>query len=78
MVTCPATIDFFRERIDHMINLCASLPALAFRMPWGEDGVEELMAKIINVVTDLAKDEQKTGGKQLSSQSFLDKRTNNS
>ena len=32
----PATDDFFRARIDHMIDLRCSLAVLASRMPWQE------------------------------------------
>jgi IS5 family transposase len=31
---CPATDDFFRSRIDHMIDLRHPLAVLASRMPW--------------------------------------------
>ena len=34
MPTCPATEDFFRSRIDHMIDLRHPLAVLASRMPW--------------------------------------------
>ena len=33
---CPATEDFFRSRIDHMIDLRHPLAQLALRMPWQE------------------------------------------
>jgi hypothetical protein len=33
---CPATDDFFRLRIDHMIDLRHPLAVLASRMPWQE------------------------------------------
>lgn len=33
---CPATEDFFRSRIDHMIDLRHPLAVLASRMPWQE------------------------------------------
>lgn len=32
--SCPTTDDFFRSRIDHMIDLRCSLAVLASRMPW--------------------------------------------
>ena len=34
MFACPATDDFFRSRIDHMIDLRHPLAALSSRMPW--------------------------------------------
>ena len=34
MFACPATDDFFRSRIDHMIDLRHPLAVLASRMPW--------------------------------------------
>jgi IS5 family transposase len=34
MVSCPATEDFFRLRLDHMIDLRHRLAVLASRMPW--------------------------------------------
>lgn len=34
MPACPATEDFFRCRIDHMIDLRHPLAVLAQRMPW--------------------------------------------
>lgn len=36
MYTCPATEDFFRLRLDHMIDLRHPLAVLASRMPWQE------------------------------------------
>lgn len=36
MFTCPATDDFFRARIDQMIDLRHPLAVLASRMPWQE------------------------------------------
>lgn len=36
MFTCPATDDFFRSRIDQMIDLRHPLAVLASRMPWQE------------------------------------------
>nr|WP_255333850.1 IS5 family transposase [Thiomonas sp. FB-Cd] len=36
MFACPATDDFFRARIDHMIDLRHPLAVLASRMPWQE------------------------------------------
>ena len=36
MFACPATDDFFRSRIDHMIDLRHPLSVLASRMPWQE------------------------------------------
>ena len=34
MYACPAADDFFRSRIDHMIDLRHPLAVLASRMPW--------------------------------------------
>ncbi len=34
LFACPATEDFFRSRIDHMIDLRHPLAVLASRMPW--------------------------------------------
>ena len=34
LFACPATDDFFRSRIDHMIDLRHPLAVLASRMPW--------------------------------------------
>jgi len=34
MFVCPATDDFFRSRIDHMIDLRHPLAVLSSRMPW--------------------------------------------
>jgi IS5 family transposase len=34
MFTCPATDDFFRARLDHMIDLRLPLVLLASHMPW--------------------------------------------
>ncbi len=34
--SCPTTDDFFRARIDHMIDLRHPLAVLASRMPWQE------------------------------------------
>ncbi|TCS98715.1 DDE family transposase [Tepidimonas ignava] len=36
MSVCPATEDFFRLRLDHMIDLRHPLAVLAWRMPWQE------------------------------------------
>ncbi len=36
MFACPATDDFFRARIDQMIDLRHPLTVLASRMPWQE------------------------------------------
>ena len=36
LFACPATDDFFRSRIDHMIDLRHPLAVLASRMPWQE------------------------------------------
>lgn len=34
LFACPATEDFFRSRIDHMIDLRHPLAVPASRMPW--------------------------------------------
>jgi transposase, IS5 family len=34
MSSGPATADFFRARLDHMIDLRHSLAVLASRLPW--------------------------------------------
>lgn len=34
LCTCPATEDFFRSRIDHMIDLRHPLAVLTSHMPW--------------------------------------------
>lgn len=44
MFACPATDDFFRLRIDHMIDLRHPLAVLAWRMPW-----QEIEAKVAQV-----------------------------
>ena len=36
MFACPATDDFFRARLDQMIDLRHPLAVLASRMPWQE------------------------------------------
>lgn len=38
MSACPATEDFFRLRLDHMIDLRHPLAVLAWRTPWQELG----------------------------------------
>lgn len=47
MFACPATDDFFRARIDHMIDLRHPLAVLASRMPWQEieAGVAHLFSR---------------------------------
>lgn len=44
---CPATEDFFRSRIDHMIDLRHPLAVLASRMPWQqiEASVSHLLSR---------------------------------
>ncbi|MCR1345610.1 hypothetical protein NRY68_07320 [Acidithiobacillus ferrooxidans] len=44
MAACPATEDFFRGRIDHMIDPRHPLAILASRMPW--QAIEALVAQI--------------------------------
>jgi IS5 family transposase len=46
MFACPATDDFFRSRIDHMIDLRHPLAVLAARMPWQE--IEALVAQVFS------------------------------
>ena len=46
MFTCPATDDFFRARIDHMIDLRHTLAVLASRMPWQE--IEARVAQVFS------------------------------
>ena len=45
MFSCPATDDFFRLCIDHMIDLRHPLAVLASRMPWQE--IEAAVAHIL-------------------------------
>ena len=44
MFACPATDDFFRSRIYHMIDLRHPLAVLASRMPW-----QEIEARVAHV-----------------------------
>jgi len=44
MFACPAIDDFFRSRIDHMIDLRHPLAVLASRMPWQE--IEARVAQV--------------------------------
>jgi IS5 family transposase len=46
MFACPATDDFFRSRIDHMIDLRHPLAVLASRMPWQE--IEAWVAQVFS------------------------------
>ena len=46
MFACPATDDFFRSRIDHMIDLRHPLAVLASRMPWQE--IEARVAQVFS------------------------------
>jgi len=43
---CSATEDFFRSRIDHMIDLRHPLAVLASRMPWQE--IEARVARVFS------------------------------
>ena len=43
---CPATEDFFRSRIDHMIDLRHPLAVLASRMPWQQ--IEASVAQVFS------------------------------
>ena len=46
MFACAATDDFFRSRIDHMIDLRHPLAVLASRMPWQE--IEARVAQVFS------------------------------
>ena len=46
LFSCPATDDFFRSRIDHMIDLRHPLAVLASRMPWQE--IEARVAQVFS------------------------------
>ena len=46
MFACPATDDYFRSRIDHMIDLRHPLAMLASRMPWQE--IEARVAQVFS------------------------------
>ena len=46
MFACPATDDFFRARIDHMIDLRHPLAVLSSRMPWQE--IEARVAQVFS------------------------------
>lgn len=46
MFACPATDDFFRSRIDHMIDLRHPLAVLASRMPW--QAIEARVAQVFS------------------------------
>ncbi len=46
LFACPATDDFFRSRIDHMIDLRHPLVVLASRMPWQE--IEAWVAQVFS------------------------------
>lgn len=46
LFACPATDDFFRSRIDHMIDLRHPLSVLASRMPWQE--IEARVAQVFS------------------------------
>ena len=47
MSICPATEDFFRARLDHMIDLRHPMSVLASRMPWQqlEANVSHLLSR---------------------------------
>ncbi len=53
MFACPATDDFFRSRIDHMIDLCHPLAVLASRMPW-----QQIEASVAHLFTRKARSGQ--------------------
>ena len=42
MFSCPATEDFFRARLDHMIDLRHPLCVLSSRMPWQQIEASEI------------------------------------
>jgi len=46
LFACPATDDFFRARIDHMIDLRHPLAVLSSRMPWQE--IEARVAQVFS------------------------------
>ena len=46
MYACAATDDFFRSRIDHMIDLRHPLAVLASRLPWQE--IEARVAQVFS------------------------------
>ncbi len=46
LFACPATDDFFRSRIDHMIDLRHPLAVLSSRMPWQE--IEARVAQVFS------------------------------
>jgi IS5 family transposase len=46
MFACPATDDFFRSRLDHMIDLRHPLAVLTSRMPWQE--IEARVAQVFS------------------------------
>jgi hypothetical protein len=46
MFACPATDDFFRSRIDQMIDLRHPLAVLASRMPW--QGIEARVTQVFS------------------------------
>ncbi len=46
LFACPATDDFFRSRIDHMIDLRHPLAVLASSMPWQE--IEARVAQVFS------------------------------
>lgn len=46
LFACPATDDFFRSRIDHMIDLRHPLAVLASRMPW--QAIEARVAQVFS------------------------------
>ena len=46
LFACPVTDDFFRSRIDHMIDLRHPLAVLASRMPWQE--IEARVAQVFS------------------------------
>lgn len=50
MFACPATNDFFRARIDQMIDLNHPLAVLAYRMPW-----QKIEASISSLLMEKAK-----------------------
>ena len=46
LLSCPATDDFFRSRIDHMIDLHNLLAVLSLRMPRQE--IEARVAQVFS------------------------------
>ncbi|UCU97228.1 hypothetical protein [Hydrogenophaga taeniospiralis] len=72
----PATDDFFRSRIDHMIDLRHPLAVLASRMPWQE--IEARVAQVFSRAQSTARRAAHAGplGWTVGGLTFLGERTN--